>query len=84
MVRSRAALKLQQSQLREKYIETRYIRPYAKPKYCSFKVLVEPWTAYCTVQYYIENCGIPTFEICISKVLYFSSCMINCDFLDLY
>ncbi len=49
MVRSRAALNLRQSQFREKYIETSYIKLDAKPKYCNFKVHIEPWMAYCTL-----------------------------------
>ncbi len=48
MLHSRAALKLQQSQFRETYTETRYIKLYAKPKYCNFKVRIEPWMAYRT------------------------------------
>ncbi len=59
MVRSRAALKLRQSQFREKYFETTYIKLNAKPKYPNFKVRIEPWMAYRTVDY-IENCGNPT------------------------
>ncbi len=58
MPRSRAALKLRQSQFREKCIETSYIKLYAKPEYHNFKVRIEPWMTYRTVQYYIENCGI--------------------------
>ncbi len=58
MVRSRAALKLRQSQFREKYIETSYIKLYAKPKYRNFKVRIEPWMAYRTFYYCIEICGI--------------------------
>ncbi len=58
MVRSRAALKLRQSQFREKYIETSYIKLYAKPKYR--KMNTESWKAYHMVQYYIENCCIPS------------------------
>ncbi len=60
MVRSRAALKLRQSQFREKYIKTSYIKLYAKPEYRNFKVRIEPWMAYRTGQYYIEDCDIPT------------------------
>ncbi len=41
MVRSWAALKLRQSQFREKYTETSYIKLYA--------VLIEPWMVYCTL-----------------------------------
>ncbi len=62
MVRSRAGLKRQRSQFREKCIETSYIKLYAKLKYCNFKVRIELWMVYRTVQYYIENCGVPTIH----------------------
>ncbi len=44
MVRSQAALKLRQSQFRKKYIQTSYIKLYAKLKYCNFKERIEQYT----------------------------------------
>ncbi len=79
MMRSRAALKLRQSQFREKYIETSYIKLYAKPKNRNFKVRIEPWmvyrTAYRTVQYYVENCDIPNIHL-LSDFF----CLMQCNY----